>query len=218
MTKKTEDLERLILEELFRSPDFTRCDVPSISPASTEISGIFETTFYLSDLHFWCGLTSRELFKIGKIREEDDIKILSILSKIAAQGKIQIHQAEIGRDMSVRDFRFKAVIGEGTRTVGHANVVYSIIRSFDKESLSDKEIEKRKCLINLSEIVAEIRKNRDKSFQAMMGTPSNVSLVSEQKEAMEAQKKAQEEEKKYRQDIATIASWIREEAEQKEVD
>lgn len=212
MEKNTE-LEKLILTEIFKNPNFTRCEVPGISTGQGEFSGIFEAVFLLSDLHAWTELTDRKNFKIGKIKDEDDALVLSVLDKIAEQGKIFISRVEIAPDMSHRDIRFLAIIGEGKRTAGCSNVSTSFLRNFSIEPLSVKEKEKRKCLIDLSGIVKEIRKNRDESFQAMMGTPSDVSLMEQQKEALKSQKKAMESEEQFKRDIHDIAEWVRKEAD-----
>lgn len=209
MREKNTEFEKLILEELFRNPDFTRCDVPSISPASTEMSGIFEAVFLLSDLHLWTELTSKKLFRAGKIKEEDDQRILSALDKIASEGKIDIYQVELQRDMSHRDIRFKAVLAEGTRSSGTSDIKKTVIRDFSTEPLSKEERDKRKSVTNPSEIVKEIRKNRDKSFQGMMGRPSNVSLMEQQKAAMKEQEKVRKEDQQFRDDIHDLAEWVR---------
>ena len=216
MKKNTEDFEKIILDNIHKNANFVRCEVSGITPAQDEFSGVFEAVFYLSDLHAWTELTSKKLFKIGKIEEKNDIKILSALDKIAKEGKIFISRVELANDMSHRDIRFMGILGEGKRTAGCSDVVTSFVRNFSIEPLNAKERDKRKALVNLSEIVKEIRKNRDESFRGMMGTPSNISLVKQQEAAMKEQEKTKEEERQFREDIHDLAEWVR--SERKEAD
>lgn len=213
MTEKTENLEKIILTEISKNPSFIRCDVPSIFPASTEMGGVFEAVFLLSDLHKWTELTSKKDFRMGGVKEESDQRILKALDSLAMKGLLDIYQVELRRDMSHRDIRFMSVIGEGTRTSGTSDVKKTVTRDFSTKPLSKEERDKRKSITNPSEIVKKIRKNRDKSFQGMMGKPSNTNLVSEQKAAMKEQEKVRKEDQQFKADIHIIANWIKSEKE-----
>ena len=213
--KTTSELEKIILSQINSNPIFIACEVEGVHPDHTEQAGLLEVVFLLSDILAWTGMTTRKRFKMGGVEEKKEILLLSILDNIAMKGLIEIYKAELTHDLSHRDFRFKSFVGTAKRTLGCTDVKLTVLRLYSENRLTKKEMTERNCLVNLSEIVKKVRKDRDADFKGMMGSPSTVDLRTEEKETqkkvIEAQKKAIEAEEQYRKDIHTIAEWIKEE-------
>ncbi len=192
MTKK--EIEKILISKILENPHFIRFDkAPAVYPEHNEHAGLLWKIFYLFETRTWTRLS----------RENDGL-ILSVLDKIAKEGKAKFFSVELTKDMHHDDIRFRCEIGTAKRTNGTCDVKQTTIRLYSDEPLTKKEKKEPYTILNVKEQFEKIREERDKAFRKEFGWRYDFDL---EKKLRNQELKAQSE---LRRNIRAIRKWTQE--------
>ena len=164
-------------------------------PQGLEEVGFLFRTFRLSWCLSWCDL-----------ERSGEYRIWSILDELHEKRQIKFHKVSIDKSLEVNDILMVAEIGTGVRTWvnGARQVVHKVYYWQDGRALTEDEFSRRGIIAEPSQVVEDLRRQRDEAFRHAFGKGENPEIIKQLDfESIQA-------EAEYRKNIATIASWIKE--------
>lgn len=163
-------------------------------PQGLEEVGFLFRTFRLSWCLSWCD-----------IERTNEHRIWSILDELHKKRQIKLHRISINKSLDVNDILMVAEIGTGVRTWvnGARHIVHKVYYWQEGKVLTEDEFSSRGIVARPSQVVGDLRRQRDEAFQKTFGKGENPEIIKQLDfESIQA-------EAEYRRDIAIIADWIR---------